>query len=575
MNKIYVNIWRLIVEFIKPKLIRLAVLRSLFNGWSISAMIIAILAAIPIFSIIALALTPDENIWGHLTSTVLPRYIATTLGLMIGVGIGTTIIGVSTAWILTTCKFPCSKIFEWALLLPLAIPAYVIAFVYTDILEYAGPIQAMLREIFGWNNPRDYWFPEVRSLGGAIIVMTLVLYPYVYMLARTAFLEQSFGILEVSKTLGCGPWRTFFWVALPMARPGIIVGLSLVMMETLNDFGTVDFFAVGTLTLGVFDVWMNMNNAAGAAQIAVMMLFFVAFLIGIERFSRRKQRFYQTTSGRKLMPRQVLTGWSFVCVLVVCWTPLMLGFLIPIVLLINGAVGHFGEISINVFIANAVNSLTLSSIAAIVALVVGVILVYGLRLKGGAFLYFITRFASLGYAVPGAVLAIGIIIPLAWLDNSIDEITRSVFGVSTGLILSGTTFALILGCVIRFLALSIGAIEQSLGRITRSIDDAARTLGASSSYILWKVHLPIIRGSLITASILVFVDAMKELPMTVIMRPFNFETLATQVYQFAAAEEFGQAAIPALAIVATGVVPVILLSIAITYTRNYSEESQG
>jgi iron(III) transport system permease protein len=549
-------------------------LRSLLDGWTISSVVVAALVAIPILTVIGLALTPEENIWQHLASTVLPRYVRTTLGLMIGVGIGTLIIGVGTAWIVTTCKIPGRKIFEWALLLPLAIPAYVIAFLYTDVLEFAGPVQGMLREMFGWTSPRDYWFPEIRSLGGAIIMMTLVLYPYVYMLARAAFLEQSLGVLEVSRTLGRGPWGSFFNVALPLARPAIVVGLSLVMMETLNDFGTVDFFAVGTLTLGVFDVWMNMNNVGGAAQIAVLMLFFVVLLISAERFARRKQRFHHTTSRHKPMPLKAVKGWRLVGVLIACLTPLTFGFLLPVVLLIDSAFGHFGEALDSDFLASAGNSLKLSGLAAVFALIIGVMLAYGLRLRGGKFLTSITRFASLGYAIPGAVLAIGVIIPMAWLDNSIDGIFRAEFGFSTGLILSGTIFALVFGYVVRFLALSVGAVEQSLGRITHSIDGAARTLGASPSNILMKVHLPIIRGSMLTAAILVFVDGMKELPMTVIMRPFNFETLATQVHQFAAAEQFGQAAPSALAIVATGILPVILLSKVISHSRAFASAGE-
>ncbi len=547
-------------------------LRSLGDRWTVASVLVAALVAIPILTVIGLALSPEENIWQHLVSTVLPRYVRTTLGLMVGVGIGTFIIGVGTAWLVTTCKFPGRKLFEWALLLPLAIPAYVIAFLYTDILEFAGPVQGMLRELFGWSSPQDYWFPEIRSLGGAIIMMTLVLYPYVYMLARAAFLEQSFGVLEVSRTLGRGPWRCFFNVALPLARPAIVIGLSLVMMETLNDFGTVDFFAVGTLTLGVFDVWMNMNNVGGAAQIAVLMLFFVIFLIGAERFARRKQRFHHTTSGHKSMPLKPVAGWRLVAVFVACVVPLFFGFILPVILLIDGAFGHFEEALASNFLASSGNSLMLSGLAAIIALAVGVLLAYGLRLRGGNFLTAITRFASLGYAIPGAVLAIGVIIPMGWLDNSIDALARQGFGISTGLILSGTIFALVFGYVVRFLALSVGAIEQSLGRITHNIDGAARTLGASPSKILRKVHLPIIRGSMLTAALLVFVDGMKELPMTVIMRPFNFETLATQVHQFAAAEQFGQAAPPALAIVVTGILPVILLSLAISHSRIYASE---
>jgi iron(III) transport system permease protein len=550
-------------------------LRCLGDFWTLASIFVAALVAIPILTVIGLALSPEENIWQHLAATVLPRYVRTTLGLMIGVGVGTFTIGVGTAWLVTTCKFPGRKLFELGLLLPLAIPAYVIAFLYTDILEFAGPIQGMLREYFGWSSPQDYWFPEIRSLGGAIIMLTLVLYPYVYMLARAAFIEQSFGVLEVSRTLGRGPWRCFFNVALPLARPAIVIGLSLVMMETLNDFGTVDFFAVGTLTLGVFDVWMNMNNVGGAAQIAVLMLCFVILLIGVERFARRKQRFHHTTTGQKSMLLKPVRGWRLVSVFVACVVPLLFGFILPVILLVYGAAGHFDEALTNNFITSSVNSLLLSGLAALIALAAGLLLAYCLRLRSGIFLSGIVRFASLGYAIPGAVLAIGIIIPMGWLDNSIDAFARQEFGFSTGLILSGTIFALVFGYVVRFLALSVGTIEQSLGRVTHNIDGVARTLGASPRKILMKVHLPIIRSSMLTAALLVFVDGMKELPMTIIMRPFNFETLATQVHQFAAAEQFSQASSPALAIVITGILPVILLSMAISHSRLHASKGRG
>ena len=278
------------------------------DPWAAGAFAITAIVALPVLTVLAAAFFPTENIWPHLWDTVLPAYIFSTLELMAGVAASTILIGVSAAWLVTACDFPGRRIFEWALVLPLAMPAYVVAYVYTDILEFAGPVQALLRDIFGWGTAKDYWFPEIRSLGGAIVVMTMTLYPYVYLLTRSAFLEQSSGVGEAARTLGCSPWAAFRRVSLPMARPSIVVGVALVLMETLNDFGTVDFFAVSTFTLGIYDVWLNMNNVAGAAQLAGLLLFFVVFLVLTERFARRKQRFYHTTSQYKALDTRCKAG---------------------------------------------------------------------------------------------------------------------------------------------------------------------------------------------------------------------------------------------------------------------------
>ena len=537
---------------------------SKIDWWTIWVLVLALVIAIPIFFVIGLALFPTENIWPHLASTVLPRLVSTTLSLMLGVAVGTCLIGVGTAWLVTMYSFPGCRIYEWALLLPLAVPSYVIAFIYTDFLEYSGPLQGGLRAIFGWITPHDYWFPEIRSLGGAMLMMSLVLYPYVYLLSRAAFLEQTAGVLEVSRTLGCGPWKTFIRTSIPLARPSIMVGLTLVMMETLNDFGTVDLFGVQTLTLGIFDVWLNMNNVGGAAQIALLMLLIIALLIGVERFSRRRQRFNQTSQRYGKAPSSCLSARAGSLAFLACLLPILFGFVLPLSILCTDAVEYFYEALDGALLASVLNSLLLASLASIIAVVIGILLAYGIRLNSGLFLRVITRFASLGYAIPGAVLAIGIFTPMGLFDNTLDGFMRNNFNFSTGLLLSGTITALTIAYVVRFLALSLGAAESGLGRITDSIDGAARTLGASPGSVLWRVHMPIVRISLLTGAILVFVDVMKELPMTVIMRPFNFETLATQVYQFSSAEQFEQAAPAALAIVLTGMMPVILLSLTIT-----------
>lgn len=538
-----------------------------FDAWSIGTVVVAILASVPVLAVLVFALTPGEDVWRHLAETVLPLYVRTTLGLAAGVAFGTLVIGIGTAWLVTMCRFPGRRLFEWALLLPMAIPAYVIAYVYTDIFEYAGPVQEALREAFAWTEKRDYWFPEIRSLGGAIAMMTLVLYPYVYLLSRAAFLEQSVCVMEASRTLGRGPWRGFFSVALPLARPAIVIGLSLVLMETLNDFGTVDYFAVPTFTAGIFDVWLNMNNAPGAAQLASTLLIFVLVLIYLERSARRGRRYHHTTNRYKALPGYALHGGRAASATLACLLPVLLGFVLPAAVLAGYALGHYKESLDAAFLVHTANSLTLSSLAAVLAVILGVFMAYGLRLSGTPVVRAAARLASLGYAVPGAVLALGVIIPTAWLDNTVDAFMRDTFGISTGLLLSGSIFAVTAGYVVRFLALSFGTIEASLSKVTHNMDGAARTLGQGPWATLSRVHLPLMRSSVLTAAILVFVDCMKELPMTMILRPFNFDTLATFVHQYASDERLAEGSLAALAIVASGILPVIVLSFTIGRSR--------
>lgn len=537
------------------------------DGWTIGTMSITGLVTVPIFAVAYLALTPEENIWSHLVSTVLPGYIGTTLTLMAGVGVGTLVIGVGTAWLVTMLRFPGRRFFEWGMLLPMAMPAYVIAYVYTDILEYSGPLQAMLRDVFGWTSKRDYWFPEIRSVGGAISMMTLVLYPYVYLLARAAFLEQSIGVLEASRSLGRGPWRSFFTVALPLARPAIVIGISLVLMETLNDYGTVDFFAVNTFSLGIFDVWMNMNNVGGAAQLAMVMLLFVALLVVAERYARRKKRFHNTTTKYQTFPGIRLRGARSWFAVLGCLTPVLLGFVLPTAVLTVYAYQHFDPELTSEIMEHAANSIRLSVLAGILAVIVAMVMVYSARINGGHMLHVANRIAALGYAVPGAVLAVGVMIMLGNLDNSIDALARRNFGLSTGLIFSGTIAAVTFGYLVRFLALALGTVEASLAKITPSMDGASRSLGRGAFDTMRLIHLPLMRGSILTAVMLVFVDCMKELPMTTILRPFNFQTLATFVHQYASDEQLGDAALAALSIVGVGILPVILLSLAIAKSR--------
>ncbi|MEQ9491561.1 MAG: iron ABC transporter permease [Alphaproteobacteria bacterium] len=535
--------------------------------WLVGAMVVAVLVLMPVIAIIWIAFNPTENIWPHLLDTILPRYVSNTLLLMLGVGAGTVFGGVVTAWLVTMCRFPFRRFFEWALVLPLAMPAYVVAYVYTDLLEFAGPVQGALRDAFGWSLKSDYWFPSIRTHGGAITVMSLVLYPYVYMLTRAAFLQQSVCVLEAGRVLGRGPWRCFFTVALPLARPALVAGTALALMETLNDFGTIDYFGIHTLTAGVFEVWLLMGNTGGAAQISLVMLVFVIGLLWIERSSRRRQRFHQTTNRYQALPGYPLNGVRRIAAIVVCAVPIVFGFVLPAAILAGYAIDHFQESWSGDYLIYVRNSLLLSSTAAGMAVMIGLFLAYAVRLNGGPMLRMAVRLSSVGYAVPGAVLAVGVLVPFAALDNSVDAAMRESFGISTGLILSGTAFAVIFAYVVRFLAVAYGGIDASLGKVTKSMDDASRILGHGPLSTLKLVHLPLIRGGILGGAVLVFVDSMKELPATLILRPFNFDTLATHVYQFASDELLAESALGALTIVAAGVLPVILLSRAIRTAR--------
>ncbi|MDM8179311.1 ABC transporter permease [Marinobacter salarius] len=538
--------------------------------WLITAAVTTAIVALPVLSVLILALFPEENIWPHLLDTTLPRYLVTTLQLMAGVAFITLVIGLASAWAVTMCDFPGRKFFEWAMLLPFAVPAYVIAYVYTSLLDYAGPVQTAMRDWFGWHNAADYWFPEIRSLEGATLMIGLVLYPYVYLLARAAFLEQSPSLFAVSRSLGHSAISTFFRVVLPIARPAVAVGLSLVLMETLNDFGTVDFFAVQTLTAGLFDTWMNLGNLGGAAQIATTMLAFVVILVTLERYSRRKQQQFAARDNREPIRRFTLSRpRQWVCV-AVCAVPVIFGFLLPAATLGHYAWEYFDESWNPDFVRNTLNSLFLSGTAALTTLIIGVTLAYSRRLHDTRGMRVMMRLSSLGYAMPGAVLAVGVIVPLAGFDNWVDGILRDNFGVSSGLLLSGTAFALVFAYTVRFLAVSAGSVESALQKITPSMDMASRSLGHTPGNTLLKVHLPMLRGTLITAALVVFVDCMKELPATLILRPFNFETLATYVYQFASDEKLAHSALPALIIVLAGIVPIILMSKSISDTRAIS-----
>lgn len=486
---------------------------------------------------------------------------------MLLVGVGVCSIGVGTAWLVTMCRFWGSKWFEWGLLLPLAAPAYLLAYSYTEMLDYFGPVQSSLRSLFGWTSYSDYWFPEIRSLWGAAVMLLLVLYPYVYLLARVAFLEQSVCTIEASRCLGCNPWQSFFTVALPLARPAIAAGVALALMETLNDLGTVEYFGVNTFTTGIYRTWLGMGQRSAAAQLAAFLMVFVLILIVLERRSRSAAQYYSTSRATERMTPFQLSWGRGLLALVACLLPILLGFIIPALYLIQLTLNNLDTVYDGDFGDLARHSFILACITAIAGVIVSLLMAYGQRLEPNWGMKTAVRIAAMGYAIPGSVIAVGVLIPVAGLDNIIDRWMRSTFNISTGLLLSGTIFALVFAYLVRFLAVAFGSVESSLHKISPSLDDASRSLGYGSTSTLWKIHTPLLSGGLLTSAILVFVDVMKELPATLVIRPFNYDTLAIRVYQYASDERLAEAAAPALAIVLVGIVPVILLSWRIAHSR--------
>ncbi len=530
------------------------------NPLALSALAVAVLVAAPILSVWAnLFAGGTGETWAHLAATVLPGYVANTLWLCLGVGIGVIVVGVSTAWLVTMHEFPGRRLFEWALVLPLAVPAYVMAYTYTDLLQFVGPVQTWLRESFGWQKS-DYWFPDVRSPGGAIAMFTFVLYPYVYLLARTAFLERASGMLEVGRSLGLSAWGSFFRISLPLARPAVAAGAALSLMETLADYGTVAYFAVPTFTTGIYRAWFSLGDRAAAAQLSAALLGFVILVLLLERASRGRARFHNTTGRNRPPPGQRLSGVHAAGALLACVLPLVLGFLLPGGILLHMALTE-GDAQFGArFLRLAGNSFTLAGLSAVLAVGFALLLAYAARLSRVRWPHWMNRIVGLGYAVPGSVIAVGVLIPVTRLDNWLAQWIASWSGANPGLLLTGGIAALVYAYLVRFLAIALQTVEASLAKITPSMDDAARSLGCGQGVALKRVHLPLLRGSLLTAGLLVFVDVMKELPATLVMRPFNFDTLATQAYTLASDERLAEASTAALTIVVVGILPLIAVS---------------
>ena len=529
--------------------------------WLAGAAVVVLLVVTPVLSLVAIASKGSGDLWPHLVANVFPRTLRDTVLLLAGVGIVVTTLGTGLAWLLTAYDFPLRRMFEWALLLPLAIPTYIMAFAYLDILHPIGPVQTSLRSLLGLANPRDLWFPDVRSLGGCILLFGFVLYPYVFLSTRAMFLMQAASLLEVSRTLGANRMRVFASVALPLARPAIAVGTSLALMEALNDIGAAEFLGVQTLSVSIYVTWINRSNLPGAAQIAIFLLAIVIGLIAVERWARRHQRYVGSSQRARRASPQALTGWRAGVAIALASVPILFGFLLPAVYLLIEAQSRirFAGLSGNI-LQEIFNTVSVATVATAVAIVLALIVTYAGRLAHGPLGQTVVPAASLGYAVPGTVLAIGLLTPLAALDNAIAGLAESVLGISTGLLITGSGLALIYAYAVRFLAISAGGIEAGFGKISPSLDQAARTLGNSPTRTLLRVHLPLLRPALGAAALLVFVDCMKELPATLLLRPLNFETLATHLYGEAARGTYEDGSIAALCIVLFGLVPVTILA---------------
>ncbi|WP_394177989.1 ABC transporter permease [Yoonia maritima] len=533
--------------------------RSRISPWSVGAILIATMVLVPIVAVIWFALTPTENIWPHMLRTTLPRYLANTAVLMFSVGALTAMIGTGAAWLVVMYQFPGRRILQWALLMPLAVPAYVGAYALVDFLEYAGPVQTALRETMGWANARDYWFPDIRTRGAAILVLSAALYPYVYLLARAAFREQSGAAYEVAQALGAGAFGRFWRVGLPLARPAIAAGVAVVMMETVNDFGTVDYFAVQTLTTGIFSVWLQAGNLGGAAQLATCVLGLVIILVALEKISRRKSKFFGSARGQRPVSPTQLTGWTAAAATTLCLLPVIGGFLLPVAVLLTHAFDASQWVAPGLRKA-IVHTITVGGIAAVLTVLGGVFMVYGVRLTRKRLPALLMPVTAIGYAAPGAVLGLGILVPLAKFDNVLAD-TVVGFGFSDpGLIFTGSAAALTLAYVVRFFAIGQGTADAALGRVSPSLPMAARSLGRTAGGTLRAVHLPLVKASIGSALLLVFVDCVKELPATLLLRPFNYDTLATRVHAKASLENIAEAAPAALMITVVGLAAVAFLA---------------
>jgi iron(III) transport system permease protein len=532
-----------------------------FNPWLLASCGVAALVALPIAGLIVPAWQRSDNLWTHLAAYVLPAAAGDTLLLLGGVGVLTVAIGTSTAWLVTAYDFPGRRSIQWALLLPLAVPTYIVAYAYFDILHPIGPVQNAIRALAGIDSPRDFRLPDIRSMMGCIGLLGFVLYPYVYLTTRAMFAIQSANLIDAARTLGMGRRAVFFRVALPLARPAVAVGASLALMEVLNDVGASEFLGVRTLTVAIYTTWVSRSDLAGAAQIALGMLSMVVALVLLERWARRRRRYANDAQDPRPLVRHRLTGAAAFAALGAGFFPVAVGFLVPAVYLTDASVDRIQFAGVSpVLIAEARNAVVLSLLATSLTLVCAVSLIYAVRVSRGAWPAALARIASIGYAIPGTVLAIGLLPVIGGFDRMFDAASTAVLGVSPGLLMLGSGAAIVYAYLVRFLAVAAGGVEAGFSRVSLSLDEAARTLGESAGRRLRRIHVPLSRPALATAAILVFVDCMKELPATLLLRPLGFETLATHLYGEAVRGTYEDAAIAALLIVAVGLLPVIVLA---------------
>jgi len=530
------------------------------DGWTLGAVLIAAIVLAPILSVIWIAFHPTENIWPHLLATVMPRYMGMTLLLMAGVGVITAAVGTGAAWLVTLYRFPGSGWLSYALLFPLAVPAYVGAYALVDFFDYSGALQVTLRALTGWKTAADYWFPEIRSPWAAIVVLSAALYPYIYLLARQAFREQSGGSYEVARALGSGPWAVFRRVGLPLARPSIAAGVALALMETVADYGTVTHFSVQTLTTGIFTTWLTAGNAGGAAQIAGVAMGVIVLLLAVERIGRRRARFHGSARQIRPVAAQPLRGWRGWLASLLCFLPFGMGFVLPVaVMAAHGMRNPQAWIEPGLLRA-LMNTLVAGGAAAAITVAAAVLFIYGLRMAGRGLPRWILPVTALGYAAPGAVLALGLLIPLAALDHRLADGILALTGHDPGLLLTGSAAAIVLAYVVRFFGIAQGAVDAAFGRISPNLPLAARALGRPAGAVLREVYLPMMRGSVGMALLIVFVDCVKELPATLLLRPFNYNTLATRTQELASLEKLGQAAPAALLVMGVGLVAVALMA---------------
>ena len=527
--------------------------------WLCGSGMFALLLILPIVSLFYLSTEEAGDLFSHLFATVLPTYTLNTLLLVIGVMGLSLFFGVPSAWLMAMCRVPGEKWLQWALVLPLAMPGYIVGYIYTDWFDYSGPIQQWLRGITGWT-ASDYWFPDIRTLFGATYVLALVLYPYIYLMSRSAFMEQNVSLLQSARLLGCSSFESFRRVSLPLVRPAVAVGLSLVAMETLGDFGTVSYFAVNTLTTAVYDTWLGYSNLGAAAKISAIMLVVIVLFLSGERYSRRKQKLFQTSYTSREDVRYELRGWQKIGAILWCWGLVSVAFILPLLQLASYAYDYFTQSWTSEFKTYALSSLKISIIAAFLATFVAIVVNFTSRLHNSQHSLFFMRAASLGYAVPGTVLAIGVLSPILKMDHWINDIAQMMHFEQPGLVLSGSMFAIVFAMVVRFSAVAIGSVESNLSKVSPSMDMASRTMGCNETQMLRRVHFPMIRRGILVALLLVFIESMKELNAALLLRPFNFETLATYVYNFASDEQLELAALPAVLLVLVGLIPLLIVN---------------